>query len=554
MEYTEAARHRLASERMVRVYSPSGEEAGDPECLAVAAREWARDVNHQVGRIRHPHLLHTYAADARDPLSPLLVTEFPEGGCLREVLSARRRLEVEECVSVVGHVSRAVAWLHSQDLAHGSIGPDAIFFTRGSQALLAPPWSGPWEDASEEVSEAALADDVRDLAATVWLMLTGREPGDVEQRVPLPLMCAGIAGAVVRLLEDALSPDPSQRPSIQEFLQVFRGAADPRSVDLHPSARPEFAGRLPSTASALPGTGRSAARGSLRSGRGRTMGQGGPGEGGRNPAAGVVFDAESGRTLRTGRRGSGGRERGRRRSGTGSRRSLRGTWETLKPWGGNSAGSHRGQGPKGAGTTRGWPWVAGTVLLLGAVGAAGYVALPGGQETSQVAEQGPVEPEAAEATSAASPSGPTASGPPSVSTDAGDSEGARATDPKAALTTLIGARDRALQTGDPAAIAAYAVPKAPLEAEDGELLRRLSHSDADWSGLRSQLSDLRVVDDAGSVDREGSETVVAGKLKVTGYRNEGSAATAPAGTASQDIEVRLRAESGRWRILEVTTK
>ncbi|OAX53066.1 hypothetical protein A5N15_12005 [Rothia kristinae] len=131
---------------------------------------------------------------------------------------------------------------------------------------------------------------------------------------------------------------------------------------------------------------------------------------------------------------------------------------------------------------------------------------------------------------------------------------ASAQDPSRALGELLAARDEALRSRDAGLLARYAVPDQELAAQDAQLIRRLQETDTDWSGLRSTVQDPE------PISRSGSEAIVRTTLRVQGYRTQ-EPAQAGAGRAhgeedgaepdEQRIEVRLRAESGAWRIASV---
>lgn len=243
--YEKAAQLRTASERMIRLYVPPRAESA---ALAVASRSWASHINAQRNSMRHPHILHTYEASAAEPLSPFLVTEFPEGGCLQNVLSVRKRLEPGECASVVAHVGRVISWLHSQETAYGDLSASRVFLTRNSVSLVTPPWPDPWRQDGFRRSDGGKAQDVRAFAELIWLLLTGRPAGTWEDRIPLPMSCPSATKSVVKVLEAALGPDPSSRPDIQEMALVIRGAWEATPVDLHSVVDEEFAARLPARA------------------------------------------------------------------------------------------------------------------------------------------------------------------------------------------------------------------------------------------------------------------------------------------------------------------
>lgn len=518
-------------ERMVRLHpAPEKPEGRAAEILPQDLQAWAEKIRDEASTLRHPHLLHTYGADASDTAAPSVITELPEGGCLLELVRHRGLLPLEEVCWIVAHTGRALAWLHSLGRCHTAVREENVFFTRTSAVVLYPPWGSPWEvseaspntgaeaEAAASLSaESGQAEDVRQLAAMTWRLLTGREPGEVMSRIPLRLACPEAPAAVVRILEEALDDPHLPGPSLVELLHVFRGAAPARCPELHSSAFEQFRGRLPAQARSAADTGRLRAR-RREGGRSRPDAECAPGERSRHRLrTGSVRD-DTGRKIPVL-----SLERLRRRAEMReNRQSARGSVLTRRMGAGEyQEGDGRGR------LVRMLPMLA-TVLLMLAGG--GWLLQHAGHEEGLPADSPGQRQERISA----------ASSTPSQ---------------EKRVRELLAQRDAALRERDLTAVAEYAVEGGELARSDAALIRQLHAEQVRWDQLQTEVIEVEAAEEnSGEADDEkkGAVPALQVTVRMRGYapEPEGAGDDQTEG-AIQRIEIHPEGSSGSWRIRSV---
>jgi serine/threonine-protein kinase len=213
-----------------------------PEVAAAGqAERFLREIR-MLARLTHPHILPLHDSGQRDGLLYYVMPKVGES--LRERLSRKGPLPVEEALSIAGAVLDALCYAHSHDVLHRDIKPENILFNAGypmvadfgvaraitlsgdavTQAGIAvgtPAYMSP-EQASGEVRLDARS-DVYSLGCVLYEMLTGEPPfpgGDTRTtmtrqvlepappvRARRPEVPAGIAAVLAR----ALAKDPTER-------------------------------------------------------------------------------------------------------------------------------------------------------------------------------------------------------------------------------------------------------------------------------------------------------------------------------------------------------
>lgn len=166
-----------------------------------------------------------------DPVhGPLLVLEPVRGLPLRG--EARARLDAEVALRLVRSVAVVARALQAGGALHGDLRPDSVLRTRsherdvvviGGQRAVAPvavtrrgrlPWISPEEAAGEPVTSAT---DVYGIGLLLHHLLTGSEPGPLEERSPLRV--GSDWPELDELIAQATAREPAARPSIDEFIE-----------------------------------------------------------------------------------------------------------------------------------------------------------------------------------------------------------------------------------------------------------------------------------------------------------------------------------------------
>lgn len=217
-------------------------------------------------KLTHPNILPLFDADVEHG-HPYLILPLVRGGSLRALLEARARLPLDEVVSLIDGVSRALAYAHSRQLLHSDVKPENILVEDGHPYLMdfgiarrleseADEWSGlresvgysagtpayvsPEQAAGEAVDQRS---DIYSLACVAYEMLSGRLPfeGRSTQEVvarrfhtpapPLRDYAPDVPQAVADVIARAMEVAPNRRPDTAlAFAQELRRAASARSL------------------------------------------------------------------------------------------------------------------------------------------------------------------------------------------------------------------------------------------------------------------------------------------------------------------------------------
>ncbi|MBC9955942.1 serine/threonine-protein kinase [Yimella sp. cx-51] len=210
----------------------------------------------------HPSIVSIYAASAAADGRPYLVMEYcPPPGLDKRI--RRKPMAVAKAIEIVIQVSGAVETAHRLGILHRDVKPANILFTEfgrpaltdfgisvstapGSTAAGGSGASVPWAPPEQQVDGAVVGReaDVYSLAATLWTMLVGRSPFEVDggpndawemsQRVrsnPVPVVGRpDVPESLERLLRTAMAKDPAQRyGTALEFARALQSV----QADLH---------------------------------------------------------------------------------------------------------------------------------------------------------------------------------------------------------------------------------------------------------------------------------------------------------------------------------
>lgn len=213
-----------------------------------------------LARLDHPHVLGVIDV-AADPSGVALVLPFLRGGSVRDLLDERATLSTSEVVGLLAPVADALASVHRAGLVHGDLKPDNILLSGDGEPVLADfgvarivdPKAG--TDHAEVAGTPAYLDpslfdgrapdvhsDVYALGVLAYEALCGRLPHRGEGAELHALAAAGvhrhlatwpgIEEATAHAVEQALDPDPDQRPAgpvaMVEALAASLGCEVPR--------------------------------------------------------------------------------------------------------------------------------------------------------------------------------------------------------------------------------------------------------------------------------------------------------------------------------------
>lgn len=131
-----------------------------------------------------------------------IVMEYLEGQTLKELLEEKKKLDVEEAISVIKPILQALDIVHKEGIIHRDIAPDNIFITKEGQikvidfgasrfattkhskslsVILKPGYSP--EEQYRSGGEQGPWTDVYAVAATFYKMITGVTPEDSMERI-----------------------------------------------------------------------------------------------------------------------------------------------------------------------------------------------------------------------------------------------------------------------------------------------------------------------------------------------------------------------------------
>ncbi|HIJ84128.1 MAG: Protein kinase protein [Magnetococcales bacterium] len=199
-----------------------------------------------------PHVLPLCDHFIDEDGSAVFITEYLDGGNLKEAIVARGRLSIAEAMGVLDQMTRALAAAHALDppILHRDIKPSNILGKKSGENRvqwylsdwgLAVDWSGSrepvvsgtysytapevWEHKRYPVS------DVYSLGMTLYFMLFGRPAFEGGSTVVRRLQCAPEPVVIAEscpprlknLLEGMLTKDPGKRWSLAQVMTHLRG-------------------------------------------------------------------------------------------------------------------------------------------------------------------------------------------------------------------------------------------------------------------------------------------------------------------------------------------
>jgi eukaryotic-like serine/threonine-protein kinase len=239
---------KLSSSSLYDVYDAWSEERDcrcvakvlRPECEHDArARRRLLDEGHLLERLAHPHIVRAY--DTLELPRPMVILETLGGATVAYLIESRsRRLPLPDVLFLGVQLCSAVRYLHLNGILHRDLKPANIVADRGQAKLLdlslarppgrvgpgggTPNFMSPEQARGGEIGPAI---DVWGIGAVLWSAATGLVPFDADgatvrypqlERHADPVSAhRRVPAAFSRLVADALDPDASARPSVEEL-------------------------------------------------------------------------------------------------------------------------------------------------------------------------------------------------------------------------------------------------------------------------------------------------------------------------------------------------
>ena len=120
----------LVNRREVAVKIPDRSMIGDPAQFERFQRELE-----VMNTLNHPAILHGLGSGKYNRI-PYLVTEFVNGISLRELITTKAPLPVDEAVSLVRKIAAGMAYCHQNNVIHRDLKPENILITNEGQPVV----------------------------------------------------------------------------------------------------------------------------------------------------------------------------------------------------------------------------------------------------------------------------------------------------------------------------------------------------------------------------------------------------------------------------------
>jgi len=274
-------RAEIARGSMARVYEAEQVSVGRKVALKVINREFAKDSQALarfrreaavLAKIDHPNIVTVHDIGTTATGEPYLVMEYVSGRSLSDIIREQGRIPLEQAVSLLLQISRALHTVHEEGVVHRDLKPGNIlvttkpsgvqvakiadfglakvveerrsgeFMTRAGTILGTPEYMSPEQIKGGEVDRRA---DVYSLGCMAYEMLTGAPPfvGEEEmstlyrhlheQPPPLRKACpeANIPRPFQPLMDKTLAKERDERiPSAFDFYVALLEAADDSEI------------------------------------------------------------------------------------------------------------------------------------------------------------------------------------------------------------------------------------------------------------------------------------------------------------------------------------
>jgi len=226
------------------------------------------------GKLAHPHIVTVYEAGRVHEIGYLAV-ERVNGRALHELIASGWRPQFVHCASIAARIADAIEYAHQQGVAHGHLGPQHVMLqvdgvpkiegfggwidggTGGDDALARTEKLLPYFHS--ELTEDERRRDVRAVTALVYMMITGKAPG--ERPAPVASLRTDVPPALAKLVDDILTgPATAQRRTaadLRDALTAFiwnerRDNVAPATLGIPLAAPPRRPADPATPAAALP--------------------------------------------------------------------------------------------------------------------------------------------------------------------------------------------------------------------------------------------------------------------------------------------------------------
>ncbi len=227
-----------------------------PEDLDLREGGLPREARTQAAMSWHSNVVTLLGTTELEDGRPAMVLEFAPGGSLAERIRRRGPLTPSQWRRMGAELSDALAAAHAEGLVHRDVKPSNVLFASDDTCRLADfglttstlatvdEWAGSVAFAPPEYLEgspATPANDVYSCALTLMVAATGRTPFGADELPPAAVMARvqserirfsdeveGVEPQLAELLDAALDPDPTARPSARTLADALgRSGATP---------------------------------------------------------------------------------------------------------------------------------------------------------------------------------------------------------------------------------------------------------------------------------------------------------------------------------------
>ncbi len=232
---------------------------------AVSVERFRREIQLSAG-LQHPHIVPVLTTGVSDGL-PYFTMPYVDGESLRARLAREHELPVNDTVSILRDVAKALAYAHARGIVHRDIKPDNVLLSGGSavvtdfgvakalsestasagasltslgMAMGTPAYMAPEQAAADPTTDSRA--DIYALGAMAYEMLTGRPlfPGRSPQQVlaahtmqtpdPIQGIRPAIPNGLAALITSCLEKHPADRPQTADaLLHALDALATPSS-------------------------------------------------------------------------------------------------------------------------------------------------------------------------------------------------------------------------------------------------------------------------------------------------------------------------------------